>query len=172
MLAWGRIIKLYMAQLTTTQDTSGYIVGRNSVIVALSVGASVGLFGWLLTLGIHNWVLSPIFCRSTDTAAVCTNSDLTSWIVAYSLLSIVGLFMLIRANIFRPLLVVLAALVTLWAVGLWFISAAWWVGLLWQTGLFALAYALYTWLASIEKFVIASLLIVIIVVLMRLLFVY
>lgn len=160
-----------MAQSTTPQDTSGYIVGRNSVVIALSVGAVVGFFGWLLTLGIHNWVLSPIFCRSSDTAAACANSDFTAWVVAYILISIVGLFMLIRASIFRPLLVVLAALVTLWAIGLWFMPQVWWVGLLWQTGLFALAYALYTWLASIEKFVVASLLIVVVVILMRLLFV-
>lgn len=146
-----------------------YTVDRSSVIVALSVGALVGFFGWLLTLGIHNWVLTPIFCRSADTAAACASSDLTAWIIAHILISIIGLFILVRSNIFRPLLVVLAVLVTLWAIGLWFLPAAWWVGLLWQTILFALAYALYTWLASVEKFIVAGLLIVGVVVLMRLL---
>lgn len=156
-----------MAQITT--EKPAYIVGRNSLIAAFATGAIVGFFGWLLTLGIHNWVLEPIFCRSSDTASICTNSGLTAWIIAYVIVSIVGLFMLIRANVFRPLLVVLAALVTLWAVGLWFMPLAWWVGLLWGAGLFAAAYALYTWLASLEKFVIASLLTLVVVVLMRLL---
>ncbi len=138
------------------------------MLAALAVGAFVGFFGWLLTLGIYNWALVPIFCRSDDTAAVCANADLTAWIIAHILIGVVGLFMLIRANIFRPLLVVLAALVTLWAVGLWFMSSAWWVGLLWGTALFAAAYALYTWLASIEKFFIAFVSTVVVVILMRL----
>ena len=163
------IINHDMEQMTTTNDTPGYIPGRSSVLVALSIGALVGLFGWLLMLGMRAWVLSPFFCRSSDTTTVCANIDLTAWIVAFSLLSIIGLFMLIRANVFRPLLVVLAALVTLWAVGLWFVSGPWWLGLLWQTVLFAIAYALYTWLASLEKFIVALLLTVAVVVLMRLL---
>lgn len=148
-----------------------YTVGRNSLIVAFAVGAFVGLFGWLLMLAINNWVLTPVFCRSSDSAAVCLNAPLTAWVISYVLMSIVGLFALIRANVFRPLLVVLAALVTLWAVGLWFAPVLWGFGLLWGAILFALAYALYTWLASVESFLVASILTVVVVILMRLLIV-
>lgn len=157
-----------MAKGSTIQEESVYTVGRNSVVAALAVGAFVGFFGWLLTLGINSWVLVPVFCRSIDTTTVCANAGLTAWIIAHILIGIVGLFMLIRANIFRPLLVVLAALVTLWGIGLWFMPHAWGNGLLWETGLFAVAYALYTWLASIEKFVVAFLSTIIVVMLMRL----
>lgn|GEM_PF-5153231 len=158
-----------MARGSDIQEKPAYVVGGNSLYTVLAVGAFVGVLGWLLTLGIHNWVLEPVFCRSADTQSVCSNSGLTAWIIAYILVGIVGLFMLIRANIFRPLLVVLAAFATLWTVTLWFIADAWWVGLLWSMGLFAVAYALYTWLASLQKFFVSIALIVVVVILMRLL---
>lgn len=161
-----------MAQGTVVQERQTYAVGGNSMVAALSAGALVGLFGWLLTLGVRSWVLAPVFCRSSDTTAICANADITAWIIAFVLMSVVGLFILIRANIFRPLLVVLAALVTLWLVGLWFADDAWWVGMIWQTGLFAVAYALYAWLASLEKFVISLLAIILVVAGLRLLFIF
>lgn len=157
-----------MAKGSDIQERPTYVLGGSTLYTVLAVGAFVGVLGWLLTLGIHNWVLDPVFCRSSDTQSVCSSAGLTAWIIAYILVSIVGLFMLIRANIFRPLLVVLAALVTLWLVGLWFLTAAWWVGLIWSAALFALAYALYTWLASLQSFLLSGILVVVVAVLMRL----
>lgn len=161
-----------MAKVSIVQEKQPYTVGRNSILAAVSAGALVGIFGWLLELGVKNWVLSPVFCRSADTSSVCANIDITAWIIAFVVISVVGLFMLIRASVFRPLLVVLAALATLWLVGLWFAGAPWWIGMIWHAGLFAVAYALYTWLASIDKFVISLVSIVVIVALMRLLFIF
>lgn len=161
-----------MAQGTIIQERQTYVVGGNSMVAAVAAGALVGLFGWLLTLGVRHWVLAPVFCRSADTSSICANADITAWIIAFVVISVVGLFVLIRANVFRPLLVVLAALVTLWLVGLWFTDDAWWVGMIWQTGLFAVAYALYTWLASIEKFVVSLLAIILVVTGLRLLFIF
>lgn len=158
-----------MARGSDIQEKPAYVVGGNSLYTVLAIGAFVGVLGWLLMLGINNWVLEPVFCRSADMQSVCSNSGLTSWIIAYILVNIVGLFMLIRAGIFRPLLVVLAAFATLWVVTLWFIAGPWWVGLLWSMGLFAVAYALYTWLASLQSFLLSSILTIVAVVLMRLL---
>ena len=160
-----------MGQRDIVVERTSYTTSRNSLIVSLSVGAFVGFFGWLLALGVDNWILSPVFCRSSDSAAVCVSAPLTAWIIAYCVLSTVGLFMLIRANVFRPLLVVIAALATLWAIGLWFPAVFWGFGLLWGTVLFALAYALYAWLASIENFLVSAIMTVVIVILMRLLIV-
>lgn len=158
-----------MEQGSIIQERPAYSIGWNSLIVVLAVGAFVGFFGWLLSLGINNWIITPVFCRSSDTASICSNANVIAWAVGYILMSIAGLFMLVRSGIFRPLLVVLAALVTLWTVGLWFMPAYWGAGLLWSTALFALAYALFAWLASIEKFIISSILIIVVVVLLRLL---
>ena len=147
---------------------TGAGVGRNSLVQGLFVGAIVGFLGWLLTLAINSWVMDPVFCRSADTASICSNSGMISWASAFIIMSVFGLFMLIRGNVFRPLLVVLAVMVTLWATGLWFLGLTWWVGLIWSTVLFALAYLLYVWLAATDNFVVSIIATVIIVVLMRL----
>lgn len=158
-----------MPQSIMTEENPARIVGRGLLFAALAVGAFVGLFGWALTVAINGWVLNPVFCRSADTASACANADITAWIIAHVLVSIVGLFMLIRANIFRPLLVTLAAMITLWAIGLWFLPSVIWAGLLWETILFALAYALFTWIASMKRFSYSLIVIVILVILFRVL---
>lgn len=154
-----------MAREIKQQSVSS--MGRSSLLASIVVGALVGMFGWLLTIAIHSWVLTPIFCRSSDTATACTNSGTTAWVIGFVLVSIIGLFMLIRANIFRPLLVVLAAIVTLWVFGLAFLSSVWWVGSFWSGVLFALAYALYTWVASAKQFAYALVGMIVLVVLFR-----
>lgn len=157
-----------MARDIVIEERPAVIVGRSSFITSTVIGAVVGFVGWLLMLGIYHWVLNPVFCRSADTATACANSGLTSWIIAFAIMSVVGLFMLIRANVFRPLLIVVAAFVTLWALGLWFLPLVWWLGLIWNTILFALAYALYAWLASADRFIFALIAIVVLVIIMRL----
>lgn len=135
---------------------------------SLVVGAGVGFFGWLLYLLFNHWLLAPVFCRSADTSGICANTEIISWATAFIIVGLTSLFALVRAGIFRPLLVVVAALATLWATGLWFSGGTWWVGLIWSTVLFALAYALYAWLASYARFVFSIILIVIAVLLFRL----
>lgn len=155
-------------EVVVEKKRESLLTGRYSLLTALAIGALVGVFGWLFTLGINSWVLHPVLCRSADTASACASSDITAWVIAHVVVSIIGLFLLIRVGVFRPLLVVLAALITLWAVGLWFVSSPWWVGLLWEAGLFAAAYMLYKWVAAVDRFVIAAILTVVLVVVMRL----
>lgn len=156
-----------MAREVVVEDRAVVTTSVGSLPTVLGVGAFVGFFGWALTVAINSWVLNPVFCRSADTAAACSSAGLTAWIIAHVVISVIGLFMLIRLNVFRPLLVVLAALATLWIIGLWFLPLAWWVGLIWETVLFALAYALYTWLASAKNFIFALVAIVVLVILFR-----
>lgn len=157
-----------MAREVVIADTATVVPAASSLPAVLGVGAFVGFFGWALTVAINSWVLNPVFCRSADTAAACSSAGLTAWIIAHIIISVIGLFMLIRANVFRPLLVVLAALATLWIIGLWFIPSVWWVGLIWETVLFALAYALYTWIASAKNFIFSLVAIIVLVIVFRL----
>jgi hypothetical protein len=135
------------------------------------VGAGVGFFGWLLTLAINSWFLQALLCRSADTATACANSPAIAWGAAHVIVGLFSLFVLIRTNVFRPLLVVLAAMITLWMIGLWFISMTWYVGLGWETLLFALAFMLFAWIVSLNNFVVALIIAVVVVVLTRLLIV-
>lgn len=158
-----------MAREIVAEAKTNPRVGRNLLLTALSIGAFVGFFGWILTIAINSWVLDPVFCRSADSVSACANSGMTAWIIAHILMSVAGLFMLIRVNVFRPLLVVIATIITLWTIGLWFLPLAWWVGAIWETIFFALAYALYTWLIAQERFIYALVTTVALVVVFRVL---
>lgn len=157
-----------MAQENISPTPAIELNRRNSLVLAFAVGTFVGFLGWIVALGVQDWVLAPIFCRSVDSTSVCGNSQLISWVVAYIFASMAGLMMMIRSGVFRPLLIVLAVLATMWAIGTWFTPDLWGAGILWSTVLFAISYALYTWLASIKSFAIAVTSTIITVVLVRL----
>ena len=81
--------------------------------------------------------------------------------------AIVGLFFLVKLQVFRPLLVVLAAVVSLWGVvGLAGLLPWYGVGLS-TIALYALAYSLFTWVARIRAFWLVVLLLIVLVVAVR-----
>ena len=75
--------------------------------------------------------------------------------IAKILVSIASLLSLVRNGVFRPLLVVLASLIALWGASAWLGPLPWWQGMLWHGVLFALAYALFAWVARLSNFLIA-----------------
>ncbi len=156
-----------MEQPTTERYLSD-MMSRNALLGALGVGAVVGLIGWLLAIAFDQWVIGAIFCRSSDTASVCVNAWPISWILAHTIVAIGSLFALVRLTVYRPLLVVIAAFVAVWGISAWLLPLAWWQATLWQAGLFALAYALFAWLASIERFLYSLVVTVAVLVIIRL----
>jgi hypothetical protein len=161
-----------MATTTTTTTTTSpttTILGKQSLISALLIGIGVGILGWLLTFAFRNYIIEPVFCRSADTFAVCNNGSSVAWAAGYIIAAIVSIVALIRANVYRPLLVVLAALISLWGLGAWTDPMLWYWELLWSAVLFALAYALFAWLASLERFALTIALTIILVIAIRLL---
>ena len=155
---------------TTTTTTSNLTVyGGQSLLRAALIGLGVGALGWLLTLLFENFIIEPVFCRTEDTAAICSNGVAVSWIAAHLVVAIGSVMALIRAGVFRPLLVVLAAFISLWGLGAWLAPVAWYWGLVWEMALFALAYGLFAWLASVERFVVSILSTIVLVVVIRLL---
>lgn len=156
-----------MAQEGIGQTVTTNIV-RNAIMNSAIVGACVGLFGWLFSLLVQNFFIANLFCRSADDFGVCANGGTVSWGIAFVIIGIISVFALVRANVYRPLLIVLAAFVALWGIAPWLAPLAWyWVGL-WNALLFALAYAVFAWVASIDRFLYSTLLALVIIVLARL----
>lgn len=145
-----------------------YIPGeRRSIIGVIITGLVVGLLGWMLSMAIQAWIIVPFFCRSTQTFSVCENGGTIGWVVAVIIVSILGLLSLVRTGVFRPLLVVLASLLALWGVSAWLGPLPWWQALLWHGALFAVAYALFAWVARLQSFLIALILTIVLIVLAR-----
>jgi hypothetical protein len=141
---------------------------QRSIVATVLTGFMVGAIGWLLNLGLQRFFVEPVFCNNTDAFSLCANGGTIAWVIAIVIASAAGLFSLVRAGIFRPLLVVLAAFITLWGVSNWLGPLAWWQAALWQGILFALAYALFAWVSRTERFPVAFILTIAIIIILRL----
>src|SRR3990167_9122220 len=82
------------------------------VVVA---GLVVGLAAWLLTYLLERFILQAIFCGDNQ-AANCSNSVVYAGNIAAVIMTIVDLTALVKLSVFRPLLIVLATMVSLWGM--------------------------------------------------------
>jgi hypothetical protein len=147
-------------QLFTPIDTS-------KVIAVIALGAVIGLLVWSLTLAIDRYILTAVLCQGNQ-ALDCANTPLYAESTATIIGAIVGLFFLVRLQVFRPLLVVLAAVVSLWGiVGLAGLLPWYGIGLS-TVILYAFAYGLFAWVARIRSFGMVLVLLVVLVMAVRL----
>ena len=111
------------------------------------LGAVAGLVYWFIALLIDNYIVEPLACRQMVNAAICTTSDSLSGNIAAIMTAALGVLAMVRAGIIRPILVAGATLALLWSLG------AWTSGLLlievlgWSVLVYALSYALFSWIA-------------------------
>jgi len=139
-----------------------------SLIAPLVIGLVVGIVGWLLNLFLQRYFIEPVFCRSTDSFAVCSNGGNVAWAIAHIVLAGLSIIVMVRYLVFRPLLVAVAALLSVWGVAAWLSQMPWYSAIAWQAILFAFAYALFAWIARNDKFWQATLVSAIVVVICRL----
>jgi len=119
----------------------------------LLLGAISGLIVWGLSFLLDRYVYQTILCQSG--ASDCSASDQYSMITASIIAGVLTLLALVRSGVFRPLLVVLAVVVSLWSLveTLW--TAEWYYAAICSVVLYALAYGAYSWIARIRSFWIA-----------------
>lgn len=134
---------------------------------AAAAGAVAGLIAWLIFSGISQIGGSTLFC-SGDTPSLCQAAPRIVEAVALIGGGVVGLLGLVRFRVFRPLLVVLAALVSLGGIQNALTAVPWYIAILLSIGLFAVAYAAYAWLSRMRSFILAVVAIVIVAVTVRL----
>lgn len=132
------------------------------------IGFVLGIAAWILNLGIQRFIVEPFFCHNADSFGVCAQGGTVGWVAAVVITLAAGLFMLVRFNVFRPLLVILASVISLWGVANWIGPLSWWQASLWHGALFALAFGLFTLIARIERFGIAFVATVLLILLFRL----
>lgn len=141
---------------------------RRSIVGTFVTGALVGVFGWLLSLAVRTWIIDPVFCHSTQSFSICANGGTVAWTVAMIITSIVGLLVLVKSGVFRPLLIIIAAFIALWGVSGWLGPLPWWQAMLWHGGLFAVAYGLFAWVARVKAFLLALVLTIGLIIVTRL----
>ncbi len=149
-----------------------YNLDLNAVTRLIAVGLVTGVVGWLLYWLLANYFVSPIFCSTTDTFGLCKNGGTIAWISAHVVASVLAVIALAQLAVYRPLLVVIAALASLWSAHSWLGVLPWWQGLIAQGILFAIAFAVFGWIARVANFWLTVIVIVVLVVVARITLLY
>ena len=115
------------------------------IIAALMSGVAV----WVLTLSFDKLMISQVFCGAGRDIAMCVNSLRYSSYIALILVAILLIPILLVTGIKRPLLVAIAATISLWGVAMW-TGGVWLISLLWTVVAFMLVYATLVWVNRIR----------------------
>jgi hypothetical protein len=144
-------------------------MSSRELVATLIGGAVIGAVVVALYLLLNHFVFTAVLCRP-QAPADCSQAPSYAMIVAQVIGVIAGIGMLVRLRIYRPLLVVLATLISLWTLQALIAPLAWYFAVLAAAVLFGLSYALFAWVARIRSFILALVITVVLVVVIRIAF--
>lgn len=144
-----------------------YVAMTNQQILqVIVIGVAVGSLVWGLSFVLETYVLKAVLCGEGATAH-CASSSQYATATASILAAGIGLFVLVKQQIFRPLLIALAAVVALWGLPeLIALMPPYGVALACAL-LYALAYLAFTWISRIRFFLPTAVLVIALVVAIR-----
>jgi hypothetical protein len=131
------------------------------------LGVLVGAVTWGLMVLFEAYVFKSTLC-SGNASTPCTSALEYASAIATVLGAGLGLVVLVRLQVFRSLLIVLAASISLWGVEITLSTWTWPYALLVSILLFAIAYSLFAWIARLRSFLTALIVIVVLIVAIRL----
>ena len=135
-------------------------------LLGIGVGALIPALTWVL----HAFLITPIFCRETTSLAVCNPADLTAYYVATVVLGVISVALMANWQIFRPLLIAVAAAAALWGLQRFAGSTIVGAGVEYYISsalLYGVAFLLFYWLLRLKSFALSVILTVVAVVLIR-----
>lgn len=136
------------------------------VMGVLIVGAIVGIIVSVSYFLLEKYVFGAVLCRD-GADATCSQAPSYAMVVAMVLGAILGLLGLVQGRVYRPLLVVIASVVTMWGFDGLVEDLTWyWAGIA-SVLFFAFTYLLYSWVVRIRSFVLASIVTITLVTLAR-----
>ncbi|NCU38049.1 hypothetical protein EOL96_03285 [Candidatus Saccharibacteria bacterium] len=133
-----------------------------TLVVGLFVGLVVAGVAYLMNL----YVFGAVLCRP-QSPTECSQAPAYAMVVAMVIGAIVGIVGLVKLRVYRPLLIVLAATISLWGLHTLVDNMAWYIAFPIMTILFGLVYALFAWIARVRSFVLTIVLAVVMVVVIR-----
>ena len=153
-------------EVTDTKQLPYVGMTRRDFIGVLVSGIIAGLAAFVLYALLNKFVFGAVLCR-TESTGDCSQAPTYSMIVAMIISTIAGVANLARLRIYRPLLVGLASAIALWGIHTMVAGVAWYWSALVFAVLFALAYAVFGWVARLRNFILALVVTVVIVVVSR-----
>jgi len=128
------------------------ITTRKEIIQTIIIGLVGGALVWMFKLVFENWVMRPLFCRTPDTAAICANNHLSSFIIAIVIVGAISTAIAIAMRTYRALVISLATFVSFGALwGILNAQTTVWTPFIISAIFLALLYLFFTSLGSIKK---------------------
>jgi hypothetical protein len=129
-------------------------------------GILAGLLVWGLTYMLEVYVLKALMCPEAN-GVTCASASQLGEAIATIFTAAIGLFALVKLQVFRPLLVVIATVVSLWGIiGIVGELPMYMIGLS-VAGLYAISYLMFTWITRLRLFSLVAVLLVVLIVLIR-----
>ena len=156
----------------TVEDTDNKVLvvpeGKELLRVAvlgIIVGITIPLFAWLM----QKYFVNPIFCRQTA-VDICAAADATTYYVSTVVMAVIAIALMANWQVFRPLLIAVAAAATLWGAQRYVPEVVAKSGIEYyalSAGLYGMLYVLFYWLMRLRSFALSILLTVFAVVVLR-----
>lgn len=153
----------------TDQPTSVVTMSNSDLINILVVGGIVGLLVWGLGFLLNRYIFDVYLCQN-EVSNQCAYAKNYAAGLAAVLVSFAALAVLLRFRIYRPLLVLIAAMVSMWGVVQLGWNFPWYQGALIALALYALAFGVFSWIGRVRDFWITLIIVSVLVVAVRLAF--
>ena len=139
-----------MAKMVEATDphAAWAMMGRRKLINIFISGLLVGVVTYALYVLLERFVFDPVLCRESVALARCETKDEFAGGVALLLGSMLGLVLLVRELVYRPIMALVGVVVSLWGLFALVAVLPWFVALLITALLFGLAYVLFSWLVQ------------------------
>ncbi len=156
-----------MAQVILDDNQPRSISASYSWWVLALIGVATGALYWLLTITVGHFIIEPMFCSSSANASTCSNSVSIAGNVAGILVATIGLGILVRLQVLRPLIIAISTAILLWGLSGWTEGLGWAEIIAWSSILYGLSYVLFSWVSRYTRSVPVLVSAIVIVVLAR-----
>lgn len=142
---------------------------RNTIFKIAGIGMLAGLLTYGVAWLLQHYVLKDLICNGD---ATCADGVMFSGNIASIVISIFAVLLLVRVGSYRPLLIVIAAVVSLWGLSTWLQNLGDIESAIWYGVAFALTYTTFAWLARIRNIPAMVISTVAVVLLLRIISIY
>jgi hypothetical protein len=153
-----------------------YVVGQTApvgptsfrtILAPFFIGLGVAALALGLGYLLDAYVIGRITCGVGTSVVSCESSPAFSSAIGLIIACVVSLVLLVRQRVYRPLLVMLAALAVLWGIGASWPAAMNLLGISLAVVAGGLVFSLFSWLAQIRNFIISIVCIIAVVIALR-----
>ncbi len=131
-----------------------------------AIGAVIGALSVGLYVLFHTYIFQAVLCRDQANTA-CGQAATYAAITTAFIASFVAVVVLAHIRVYRPLLIILAAILALWGIQAIAAVLPWYWALVGMIAVGALAYSLFAWIARIRSFILSAVVAIVIAVIIR-----